>query len=384
MKKISLLLFACAAMVTSATAQDGTPAWPTDYPAAATGFEWGSFADPVPAAITAAPTAEVVEVEGLFDAAISASFDELWDMIPGDANSIDQIKSGDETNTATATRKEYASWKVAYDDEEEAIVVLVLFDDKATAPVTSSADNVEIMICPYYVMSGYTGSVAGLPYLRFGAKGGHKFECTSSSTPNYFSLEASDTDVSIKGSLNGLQDNLVVRDLTAAGSKDFKRVITIPFSTLIDTEVADAVNVYTDFTPELWKTINGGKGIAFNIKFMDKGNFNGNDDEGKPKHTEYMWSTTDNDIYYGNGAGMGWLKLAAGNDGGDISIDGADISKITIANGVISLEEAANVEIYSTLGALVLSTYDAQVDISGLAAGAYIVKAAGQVAKFVK
>jgi len=66
-----------------------------------------------------------------------------------------------------------------------------------------------------------------------------------------------------------------------------------------------------------------------------------------------------------------------------IGIDNATIG-ITIANGLILLGEVAEVQVYSVSGTLVLSTYDEIVDISGLAAGAYIVKAGSEVVKFVK
>ena len=67
------------------------------------------------------------------------------------------------------------------------------------------------------------------------------------------------------------------------------------------------------------------------------------------------------------------------------SIDGAAIQNMTIKGDQIVLDSAANVQIFSVSGALVLSVNDAtQVSTSGLAAGAYIVVAGNETAKFVK
>ena len=98
MKKISLLLFVCAAMFTSAMAQDGTPSWPDAYDKAKTGFDWGEFMDPDLTAIAAAPTAEIKVISGLYDLALPlpgedpADFMKVWDKIPGDAFPLDQIR----------------------------------------------------------------------------------------------------------------------------------------------------------------------------------------------------------------------------------------------------------------------------------------------------
>ena len=67
-----------------------------------------------------------------------------------------------------------------------------------------------------------------------------------------------------------------------------------------------------------------------------------------------------------------------------IGVDGAAIEGISIANGLIVLPAAADVQIYSASGALVLSTYAAQVEIAGLPAGVYVVKSNGASVSFVK
>jgi len=67
-----------------------------------------------------------------------------------------------------------------------------------------------------------------------------------------------------------------------------------------------------------------------------------------------------------------------------IGVDGTAIEGFSIANGLIVLPAAADVQIYSASGALVLSTYAAQVEIAGLPAGVYVVKSNGASVSFVK
>jgi len=67
-----------------------------------------------------------------------------------------------------------------------------------------------------------------------------------------------------------------------------------------------------------------------------------------------------------------------------IGVDGAAVQSIVIDGDLIILGAEAGIQIYSASGALVLSAYDNAVNISGLAAGIYIVKAAGEVLQFVK
>ena len=67
-----------------------------------------------------------------------------------------------------------------------------------------------------------------------------------------------------------------------------------------------------------------------------------------------------------------------------IGVDGAAIEGISIASGLITLPAAADIQIYSASGALVLSTYAAQVDIAGLPAGVYLLKSNGASVSFVK
>ena len=67
-----------------------------------------------------------------------------------------------------------------------------------------------------------------------------------------------------------------------------------------------------------------------------------------------------------------------------VSVDSAAIEGISIASGKILLPAAADIQIYSASGALVLSTYAAQVDITGLPAGVYLLKSNGASVSFAK
>jgi len=67
-----------------------------------------------------------------------------------------------------------------------------------------------------------------------------------------------------------------------------------------------------------------------------------------------------------------------------ISVDGAAIENIFITSALITLPAAANVQIYSASGALVLSVYAAQIDIAGLPAGVYLLKSDSASVSFAK
>ena len=67
-----------------------------------------------------------------------------------------------------------------------------------------------------------------------------------------------------------------------------------------------------------------------------------------------------------------------------IGVDGTAIEGISITSSQIILPAAADVQIYSASGALILSIYADQVNIAGLPAGVYIVKANGASVSFVK
>ena len=67
-----------------------------------------------------------------------------------------------------------------------------------------------------------------------------------------------------------------------------------------------------------------------------------------------------------------------------IGVDGTAIEGISITSSQIILPAAADIQIYSASGALVLSIYADQVNIAGLPAGVYVVKSNGASASFVK
>jgi len=441
MKKISLLLFACAAMFTTAMAQADTPAWPDSFSSTLVGFCWGGEVAPNPNV----PTATFSGVSGSYLMAIpeegDADFDALWDAIPDDAESLDKVNNGG----AADGREDYGSWKATYDAEEECIIFLVSYIVPTGASYTGPGNKIEVMICPYYKLAGVSGASPNNAYLRFGIKGGNKFEMGSATDPTGYCFVTPDADGSAFGVSQSEPTHLkgvtpISVDLSTDGGA-FQRIVIIPFAALNDAEAG------TDFTLDVWKRINGGAGIAFNVKFMEQV-LAGQDFSEK----EYQWSTESNNVYYSN-AEAGYLKagdiVSSGFDvavtngtaspakaaagatvtitadaaadgkkfaawtGENVSLlvdanaatttfvmpanavtftatyetigtEGAELNKIIIANGIISLGEAAAVEVYSASGILALSAYDVQVDISGLAAGAYIVKAAGQVVKFVK
>ena len=443
MKKISLLLFACVAMFTSAMAQADTPAWPDDFSTTLVGFCWGGDIAPNPDV----PTASFSGLSGAYLMAVpeegDADFDALWDAIPEDAESIDKVVGGNDAGG----REAFGSWKATYDAEEECILVLVSFVASSGASFVGPGNEVEIAICPYRKLAGTTGASANNGYLRFGVKGGCKFKFSGSGTPNNFCFVTPDAD----GSAFGVSDGgaaptfmvgavpETIADLSVDGG-DFKRIIYIPFAALNDSEAG------TEFTLDVWKKINAAAGIAFNVKFIDS------PETSSGSGQNFQWSSESNDVYYTN-AEAGYLKagdiISSGFDvtvtkgtaspakaaagatvtitadaavegekfaawtGENVSLlvdataatttfvmpanavtftatyenigtEGAAINEIVIANGIISLGEAAAVEIYSASGALALSAYGQNIEISGLAAGAYIVKAAGQVVKFVK
>ena len=364
MKKISLLLLACVAAFSVAVADewDGNVQYPANYPTGTAAFGWGDFMEPTgvePVSATAIPVSGIfgeLNNPGGFD------FEDLWTSIQCEASPLDQMRS--DAADCTGAKAAMGFFKVTADDEN--IIIFVRFDDETS--VNGATNFYEVMISPYYSLTGYTGSFTGVPYGRFANMGGGKYEVMSTGLGGFCSVNAVDENTfglqfpALPSYLESL--DFTVFDQTEGTS--FRRVFVLPYAALNDNESE------RDFSDDVWKKINGGNGIALTIKYNDKANGNG----------EYLSSTTNNNVYITN-VGAGYLKL--GEPIGTEDVEAA-VKNMSIAGNQIILAEAADVEIINAATGIVVLKVSNETSIllSGLESGIYIAKSGSEVIKFVK
>ena len=358
MKKISLLLFATFAVLATAGAQNVQ--WPESYSTSVLGGTWWGEAAAEDLDY-ATKTAQIARVADFYDLAFpregeALTFDQLWAEIPdATVQSIDRSREG---KTAVPGNADKGTWKATYDDDN--IFLLVKYADDAAI----SGGKFEVMYSPYYKLEGYVttamdpSAATGVPYVRFGAMGGWKVEVNAAgATDSHTTIMANPMEHS------GTNEN-EYNTLTGNTVNDFKVLVQIPFASLYDQEN----NV--EFSIDNWATINDGKGIAWDVKYVRNG------DE------EYCWSTDFNDTYYSN-VRAGYLNI---NE--YISVEGVvadEDSNMTITNNQITLANAVNVQIYNVSGLLVMSVSGlTEIPTTELASGVYIVVAGNETAKFVK
>ena len=305
MKKICLPLFACFAVFTAAMAADwdGKVQWPANYSTTATEIIWDGifyldhlipyWEEPFIGPNNGFPvsTAVIDIAPGFRGKMFQASFSTLWNDITTPAYPIDKIRDLSSSIPSTAGAF-LGSWKATYDDSY--IYILVRFADPDGVTVVDKRNVFEVMISPYYCLDGYEGLAPGAPYARYHNLGGHYFEIGEHNIYRYLSISGNESGIYESG-IKPSRFELEIKDFTSGTT--FERIVGIPFAALDDLENNRPFNL------DIWKKINGGEGIAFCVAYTEilpDGTYGDN---------RYLWSTHDNNIYYSNAAGAGYLRL---------------------------------------------------------------------------
>jgi hypothetical protein len=133
-----------------------------------------------------------------------------------------------------------------------------------------------------------------------------------------------------------------------------------------------------DFDTNIWRALEGGKGISFDIKVNDLDG----DEATAGASAAYWWSSTNN-LGYALNYYTGFLGLKVPTSVKNIQ-DLPSIFGAVTANH-IELTSSANIDIYSVTGKSVKSLKNvSRIDLSTLNPGAYIVKANNQVLKVIR
>ena len=228
-----------------------------------------------------------------FDAQ-TADFDAEWAKIAGDG----YVLGGEGKRLGLAASDKGAadftgSFKTLTDGSNIYILLQYTDDD-----VTGN-ETVEVAWAPYLKINA--PEVEGFPaawyarYFQFGAyKATFKktgFDAAMIVTGSGPNEDGSNGNINWGGTNDILSNNLFVDDKTAVGSKTVKHIITIGFACLTG-------EARPEFTAEIWKSLNDGKGISLDMKVND---VDADDaltgDPAAQKPAEYWWNSTNNDAY---------------------------------------------------------------------------------------
>ena len=301
-----------------------------------------------------------------FDA-LNSNFDNVW------ASSTISYPIANPVNNPSADKGATdfsGAFKVFYDDANM-YIFLQYTDDSHTGN-----ESYELMFAPYYKINAieniFAAATPGAQYVRYSAFGGYKATFSDQAFSSAMTLGFDATGAGNIGWSDSpaiLAANLFENDHTSTGSNVIKKIFTIGYGAL----TGDA---RPNFDPIIWKTLNNGKGISFDIKVND-------DDAGDNGiSASYWWNSTSNDGY------------ALTYYSGFLGIQGAtDVKQTLIANTIyknitsteIVLNYNSNVMIYDMLGKLIINMKNVdKIDLNKLGKGSFIVNANNEIKKIIR
>lgn len=214
-----------------------------------------------------------------FDA-VSVDFDASWASVAGEGNVIANISGNSASNTGFSDLKD-AAFKVLY-DENKMYILLQFFDDDVTGN-----ESIDLCLSPYFKLD--VADRTDFPtawYTRWSQFGANKLTFKKSGFISALmpSFDAAGIGSVIwEGTTETLTSNLSLVDKTVEGSNTVKWVISIGYPVL--------TGEYRPlFNKEIWKTLNGGKGISFDLVINDTDTDDGLDGNGTPKPAVYWWN----------------------------------------------------------------------------------------------
>lgn len=315
---------------------------------------------------------------------ITANFDETWNTAPSAPNVIGNVLGLAASHKGNADFE--GAFKMLYDEEN--IYVLI----KATDDDVTGNEVIEIMWAPYLRINS---SVEGIDrnglrdpsrfHMRFSQFGSYKIAITNTGYKDamFFFFDSAATDPLLNTNVNwgGNTDvvsatTIFVDDKGQAGTNTIKKIVTIPFTALTG-------SARTDFNTNIWRQLNSGKGITFDIKFTDIDTddaFN-TATPAVQKPAEYWWNSTHNDgfaVTYFNG----FVGLRTTSSVNQIGAQNSIFSKVV--NNQFELSETANVSVFNTIGKEMLVLKNVKsFDLKSLKSGVYIVRANNETIKVV-
>lgn len=234
------------------------------------------------------------EMVSNFDAQ-GCDFDAEWAKISGDGNMLGGEGSRLGLAASEKGAADFTGAFKTYADESNIYILIQYTDDDVTGNET-----VEVAWAPYLKINA--PEVEGSPaawYARYRQFGAYKatFKLTGFDAAMIVKGSGTLDDGSI-GSLNWggtndtLSNSLFLDSHTSVGSKTVKQIITIGYAAL----TGDA---RPDFNLDIWKKLNGGKGISLDLKVndVDGDDALNTDDPPVAKPAEYWWNSTNNDCY---------------------------------------------------------------------------------------
>ncbi len=314
-----------------------------------------------------------------FDAA-SADFDAVWD-VAGTEFTLGGIpekriaKAGVDNGPADFT----GAFKVIYDDYSIYVLIKCTDEDINNKDVVEIAWAQDLRIQAIADRALAQGAKKSNAYMRFAAFGGLKATFTASAFRDAMLINfdaAGIGSVDWAGTNALLAANLLVDDKGATtGSGVVKRIITIGFPAL--------TGVFRpDFDVDIWKNLNAGKGISFDMKYNDYDTADPKSANNEDQTGSYWWNARTDEAWY--------LTWHAGFLAPDVpsAVKNPDATKSIFVNKTatkIELSELANGTIYNLAGKQIKEFRNVtEVNISDLAKGVYIVKANGETMKIVK
>jgi hypothetical protein len=305
-----------------------------------------------------------------FDA-VGCDFDAEWAKIPGDGNVIGSVVGNPLSNKGPDDFKA-AAFKVFYDADNFYVLLKYTDDD------VLGTETVEIAWAPYLKLK--VPDIAGLTqawYARFTDFGGYKATYKKTGFDAAMLMDGSTGTPNWGGTNDILSTNLFMDDHTATGSKTIKQIFSIGYAALTGP-------ARPNFNPAMWKTLNGGKGISFDMKVND---FDTDDVENTAtppaiKPAEYWWNTTNNDCWALT-CYAGFLSINTPSGVVQQKSVSSIFSKVTPEQ--IQFNKAANATIYNALGQQIIVKKNVfQISLSNLENGVYIIRANNETRKFIR
>jgi hypothetical protein len=337
-------------------------------------LDWMGPTPPTQTAIDGMLRKEIVadSVSG-FDAQ-GAIFDEEWARIAGNGHSIANPVGLPETNGGEADFT--GSFKVLYDDANIYILLKYIDDD-----VTGN-ETVELTWAPYLKLYNPKFKKLTANYFRFSQFGAAKATFGKTGYKNSMLIVPTKDAYTIlwSGTTNDLTASLFLDDKTAPASTTVKQIITIGYPALTG-------EARPDFNPSIWRALNNGKGISFDIKVRDADTDDANQPAVHPatnsRSQDYWWNTTDNDgwiVTYLSGM-LAPEKISTGIS--STKANNSIFGKVTTKQ--IQLNSQTDVSIYNAIGKLILLSNNAtKVELSTLGKGVFVVRAGNQAIKLVR
>jgi hypothetical protein len=230
----------------------------------------------------------MAEAVTAFDAA-TANFDAAWALVAGNGNVMANALGLAASNTGPDDFKD-AAFKVLY-DESNMYILLQFTDDDVTGN-----ELLEMCLSPYFKLD--VPDRTDFPtawYTRWSQFGANKltFDKNGFSAAMMVNVDTAGVGhINWGGTTEILTNNLFVDNHTATGSKTVKWIITVGYPVLTG-------EYRPDFNVEIWKALNDGKGISFDMKVddVDADDAFNTDDPPAQKPAEYWWNADNNDCW---------------------------------------------------------------------------------------